>query len=129
MPSARLLWMMWVPSVLSLGFSGKCVPQPGAKQSAKRDTGCSQDDLFIWMQKKRSTAYSSALKHLYHCTAFGGLLNRVSKGPHVLESQDKPDKCKHNYFPLLFFISCHFGSSQQHGRELSLAILYYKLEK
>lgn len=61
MPSARLLWMKGkkegvTPSVLSVEFSGKRMPQPGAKQAAKHEVGHSQDDPFIWPQKKSSAA-------------------------------------------------------------------------
>lgn len=61
MPSARLLWMKgkkegFTPSVLSVEFSGKRMPQPGAKQAAKHEVGHSQDDPFIWPQKKSSAA-------------------------------------------------------------------------
>lgn len=91
MPSARLLWMKgkregFMPSVLSVEFNGKCTPQPGATQAAKRAVGHSQDDPFVWPQKKSSAALSGALKQLYHGTAFGGLLSTISEGPHVLEN-------------------------------------------
>ena len=76
----------FTPSVLSVEFNGKCMPQPGAKQAAKHDVDHSQDDPFIWLQNKSSAAQSSALKQLYRGTALGGLLNTTSKDPHVLEN-------------------------------------------
>jgi len=46
----------FTPSVLSVQFNRKYMPQPGAKQAAKHDVGQSQDDPFVWPQKKSSAA-------------------------------------------------------------------------
>lgn len=63
-----------MPSLPSVEFNGNCMPQPGAKQAAKPHIGHSQDEPFVWLQRKSSTALWNSC-----ATAFGGLLNTLAK--------------------------------------------------
>lgn len=84
---------------------------------------------FIWPQKKSSAAKSSTLKQLYHGTAFGRLLNTVKALTYKKTETNQTNAYAINILCCPLSVFTLASRSQLRGRESSLEIPYYRLEK